>query len=693
MTGRWVRPADDTGASLVMALALVTFLGLVIGTLLSYTATSVRATKATDNRVARTYDADGALQTAINQVRNSDFNNDPGSACPNLLVPASDGSTTTVTCTAAAGSGGTSERVLINTTNTPKQGVLALGVNVGETGIAQQSASTFRVQGKILSNGSVTAGTGTVESANATVTVRGTCTGTVISRDALGKVVPNVCAATTAVVADPSYVAPTVGLTYRALPSCDATSTVEFLPGYYDDAVGLSAMMDGTGACAGKTFLFQSAAGGAGTYYFDFHNGEGGGLPAGPRVWTINDRTAEVVGGTPQGWVPDASVPAIPGSCVSPLRGTANNGVQFLFGGDSRIKLTAGAVELCGQYSLSAPPVAIYGAKAGADTITAPAALTTNGLGTNPTTGPAFSTPANIVTTNNVVSSAVVDSTAVLGGVTASVVVDGYVPLASAPIPAGSVLTTANLVVVHRENTVGATGKLQLLQVSVTPTRTGAPALVGVPQPTIYQDGALTTNHTDTLNLLPSLSAEVHANGFVGMKVRYDAGAAFLNKVTENLDSIQLTLKYKKPAVRGEKIVVPGSTANCVGLYPAGCPLLETDAGGDAVLAVQGTVYVPYATVNLRLSNAPGAVIRSGLIARAIQAQVTNAAAYPGPVVEVPSSSAGPIQLVVYFRALVTGKAVPVATAKVHFPAEDPTIPPPPGRRNINILSWTVRRN
>lgn len=679
------RGGGDAGASLVLALALTTFLGLVVGALLSYSGASVRAAKAADTRATATYDADGALKTAINQVRNSDFNNAPGAACPELPVPGSDGAALRVTCTAATGTGASSESVPITTANRPPGTVVALGTTSGETGIAQTGGNTFRVQGKVFSNGPIGTGTGSLESVDAAIRARGACTGTVVSRDAQGNPVPTVCSTTTGLPADPAYVRPTAGLTWQPLPTCDATSTVEFTPGYYDDAVGLSDMMDGTGPCAGKTFLFPPAATGAGIYYFDFHNGEGGGLPAGSRVWTINDRDAEVVGGTPQGWVRDSSTPSVPGSCVSPLAATTSNGVQFVFGGDSRVALKAGAVELCGQYSTTAPPVTVYGTKSGNDTVTTRTAVTDR-TGTNPGTGLTFANPSRIYAPDASAASAVLDATNTVAGVTASVLVKGFLPASA--VPPGSVLSSAKLVIVHRDN--NDTGsRLAALKVTVTPTRTGAAPLAGVPQPTVYSDGPTgTAFHTDTLDLLPALGPDVHENGYTGLQIRYDASTTLFNKVTEYVDSIRVTLTYRKPALRGQRIAVNGS-ANCVGKFPAGCDLIETEPG--ARLAVQGTIYAPYAAVDLRLSGVGAPVVRAGLVVRSLQLQFVPAAGYGGPLLDLPNTSSGPVPLEVYFRAYLGSKVV--ATARARFPAADPTATPTPGRRNVQVLSWTIRRS
>jgi Tfp pilus assembly protein PilX len=699
MTGRLRgRPDGDAGASLIIALAFMTFIGLVVGALLSYSGTSLRGTKATKAAMTQDYDVDSALQTAINQIRNSAYNNETGQTCTALSFPRAGGTAVTVNCAGTSGTGGTTAGVPITSANRPGQAVLTLGTNAGELGIAQSGTNILRIQGKVFSKGGINTGNATLKDVNAQVVAQGTCVGTVISSDAQGNVISNNCSAPANLIpADPAYAQPTSGLVYRPLPSCANTgSTVEFSPGYYDDAVGLSAMMGGTGTCSGKTFLFQAAAGGGlGVYYFDFHNGEGGGLPAGGHTWTIADQNAFVVGGTPRGWVPDVSAPVIPttfpGSCASPLTTTTSNGVEFVFGGDSRLYLGAGSVELCGQYSATIPPVAVYGAKTGADVLTGPVTAKTDGTGSNPGTGPAFATPANITENDTVTSNANVNVPASNPDVTASVLVKGFVPAPA--VPAGSILTGAVLNVVHREN--NATNKtMKSLGITVTPneSRAGATALTGIAQPTMDMVGPnSTTNHTDAINLLASaqLANEVHTYGLAGMQVRYDATVAAGNNVTEKIDSIQLVLSWKPPAVRGQQTTVNG-TASCVVAYPGGCPFLQTSLNNTA-LYVQGTTYAPYAALDINLTNSTAQVFRSGLIARALSIQLTASASFSGALIEVPDDSSVTVPLEVYLRAYVSGRLV--GTAQVRYSSADPTVPPTPGHRNVNVISWTVQRS
>lgn len=181
---------------------------------------------------------------------------------------------------------------------------------------------------------------------------------------------------------------------------------------------------------------------------------------------------------------------------------------------------------------------------------------------------------------------------------------------------------------------------------------------------------------------------EVHTYGFTGLRVRYDAGVAFPYRVVENLDAIRLQLTWKPPAVRGQQVPVNG-TGNCITRYPSGCDLLETATSGTAFYT-QGTLYAPLASVSIKLASAGSVIFRSGIVVRSLQAQVPTSAESPGPVIQVPNDSAGALPLDVYFRAYA-GSTV-VGTARVRYPATDPTATPVPGRRAVTVLSWTIRR-
>jgi hypothetical protein len=188
------------------------------------------------------------------------------------------------------------------------------------------------------------------------VTARGTCTGSVTSNPAKAC---NFGSTVDKRGDDPKYAAPTAPVTPKSVPACSGKNKlVEFSPGLYTDLNSLNKMMDGSG-CKDSIYWFHP-----GTYYFDF-SGE----------WLID--SGYLVGGTeaPGTKLVAGQVPAIPGSCWTPippsnlppggswLRQPAGGGVQFAFGGASRIHVGAAKVEICGTYATDSPPIAVYGLK------------------------------------------------------------------------------------------------------------------------------------------------------------------------------------------------------------------------------------------------------------------------------------------------------------------------------------------
>ncbi len=703
------RRGDDTGASLILALAFMIGIGLVSGGLLTYASTSFRAALAVQSRAKLSYDAEGALQAAIAQTTASSYDNAPGENCLSngfMTFTGPNGNTMAVSCAPGVDTGAASGRVPINDHNRPDAALLTLGTSGSEPGLDLGSNNILFVHGGVAVNSGITAGghpcagspqppTGNCSELyddSAQVLARGSCPGVSIFSTPAA-----VCNTHTA-YADPDYAAPATGtsaLVYRSVPpSCPAGAVVTFEPGYYDDGAALNQLFD---SCGARTFWFKP-----GTYFFDFHN-DGSGLWSGSsHDWAISNPGARVVGGTPSGWNPaGGGAPSIPGACLSPLDSTANGGVEFVFGGDSRLSITNAKVELCGRYSSDAPPIAVYGAKSGSDPAPSSATLVTDGSGTGYGHNITFAHPEYITDTGQTpVRAATAVITAPGGGrggrpaATASVVVTGFGP--PAQIPAGSVLTSATLLVSHRDENLSTGDSLNSLRVTETPDRSGASAhTVAVPT---YQDRNHSGYHADTIDLTSQLQDEVHSYGFTGMSLRYDASVAAGNSVTEYLDTLQLQLTYVLPAVRAE--------GGCVGAapYPSGgsCALVTT-RGAQTAFYVAGTTYVPRAALDIQLTNASGQVFRAGLIARTLRIQVTASSSYPGPVLDVPSNSSGPTPLQVFFTAytcpqgsscnpadLPNAPWQKVALAQAAF--TDPSGSPVPGSRTVHVGSWQLLR-
>jgi len=385
MTGRSrirQRVGDESGATLIVVLLLVTVVAMVVGATLSLTDTSIHTTLAVRSQAANAYGAQGAVDAAINALRTNTYNNDVTSSTypkcfgttdtlvlPNFY-PASTGgaaSSAAVTCSPDPTTGAAGPQVPIKDDQKPGNAILTTGTNPGETGLnvkALNNSIPFLVHGGIVSNSNIVVSNGTLKS-NTTVTAHTGCSGTIVATP------PAACAAGT--VPTPSYSADTSTVpTYQPVPPVSASScpgkVVTFQPGYYDDAKALNSLMNGQGSnpCKGSVWWFTK-----GTYYFDFHNSTNP-LISGSDLWNVAD--GQLVAGIPtdsSGTVlTKPNVPAtVPGACQSPINATKDegqHGVQFIFGGDSQLQVSGTAdAEICGSYQDHQPPIAVYGQQTG----------------------------------------------------------------------------------------------------------------------------------------------------------------------------------------------------------------------------------------------------------------------------------------------------------------------------------------
>jgi hypothetical protein len=356
------RERNEDGASLIIALLFVTTVSLVSTGVLTFADSSIRTTVVLRDQASDAYAADGAAKIAVNALRTSSppYTNATGQSCLTggaLLLPsfpsASAGSAY-VTCAPdpASGSGSAGP---INASNTPANALLALNAaSPDEAGIKVLSTTTgsdaFQTQGSAVSNSTIYTGTG-----SSAVTNRGTLTST---SSIVGKYGPRdpaanagcfgplsapvITCATATATPDPGYPPPVADQTVQRTSCAGNGKLVTLSPGLYTSATALS-------ACDNNTLWFKP-----GVYYFDF----GSTSP----TWTVN--AGSIVGGTPTATLSGAN-PAIPGSCVSPLTPTGpDTGVEFVFAGLSRLQIGGTAkVELCGQYSATSPPIAVYGLK------------------------------------------------------------------------------------------------------------------------------------------------------------------------------------------------------------------------------------------------------------------------------------------------------------------------------------------
>ncbi|MEU4394643.1 hypothetical protein [Kribbella sp. NPDC023855] len=687
------RARSEQGAALVLVMILVTVIALGLAALLTRADTGVRATVGLRDQAAATYTADGALQASINNLRNSTYNNSAGQNCfggSNTLQlnGFSGADSAAVSCEADP------KKVLIqcpslSQCNRPGNAILTLGKVSGEDGlnIRQNTGSTFRIRGNVFSNSNINVVNGTLNT-NASTWARTSCTGTIQSSP------PPSCnyGSTPNVLGDDPNYAPsaTEPPVHRDLPNCTTpNSVVTFLPGTYDDVVGLNDMMRGNSACKNSTWWFKP-----GVYYFDFRNNGVNSnplLPAGPNgnTWSVND--GYLVAGTPVNAagtvIASPTVPAsIPGSCDNPIKNASAVGVQFIFGGDSRFAIKAGQAEICGTYRVDRAPVAIYGLKSGTDTTTSwtgadalkLSSVTAAGLFTD-------ATAANLAASGDTPvafwTSAKKNDSTVLQ-------VQGFAPTGA--IPVGSVLTSAEVKVRHRHTDITAADSFD-----VSLTTGGGPALTGSAPGRLGSTILQTTSIPLDTARTGALARAVNAGTYSGSTIALTTNLQNDPKAdTEFIDSIQLELSFVPPAFRAAGGCVTSVPYTGGGEDGANCSLVTAVNNSGNQFYVQGTTYAPKAALDITLNNAAEQVFRFGVISRSLWVKETGSFSYTGVVIEVPDDSPGfvfSMYLSVYLcpkspTCGTTGS--PVLRAKVALVDSDPTTPQA-GARQVTILSWS----
>ncbi|MEV8514982.1 hypothetical protein [Dactylosporangium sp. NPDC051484] len=360
-----IKHTDDSGAALVLALVFITVVAVVIAAVLSFADTSIRTTLRLRDQAAEAAAVDGAAQIAINKLQQGTFDGTVGKCfgptldtldVPNFYQPPSGSAySAAVKCTKDESKSSASP-VVISAANKPGSAILTLGTTGDGLNIKVSGGGTIKVHGGIFSNSNITISQG-VLSTNTSVTARGNCTGSITS-DPARKC--NIGTAADPRGNDPNYPAPTTTPTPPSFPVCSGNNKViDFWPGLYTDLAKLNKMTDGS-SCKNSIYVFNP-----GTYYFNF-GGE----------WLID--SGYLIGGTPTTKPVGGTPPTIPGSCKSPIPpnpppsdGWTNAGVQFVFGGDSRIRVKAAQVEICGTYSKTSPPIAVYGLKTAVDSVPA----------------------------------------------------------------------------------------------------------------------------------------------------------------------------------------------------------------------------------------------------------------------------------------------------------------------------------
>lgn len=724
------RRRSDEGAILIIAIFVVAVVAVVTGAVLTRGDGSLRATVALRDVARSSYAADAAAQVAINGLRtgynvgNGEpnpwyYTNVAGTGCFGYdgsgssttpkntlvldgLIPKQAGETQSamsaaVVCEPEEATGAQGSAVPINSSNKPGYAIVALGDRTTKTGGNITAAQTLNVHGGVYANGNIS-GPVALDAGDAKAT--GSCSATTVVAPSTKRCSDSPPAA--AALNDPNYnheLGSTVPDLQQPPTSCTG-GVAEFAPGYYDSAQALNTAM---GLC--RVMWFKP-----GNYYFDFHdetcaNVCPDNLFAGTtNVWTI-PRGVDVLGGTPTnpttGAVlsrPPSPLPAnadglIPGNCQSPITNINAQGVQFVFGGNSRLFLdgngSSGArMELCATYHANRPPIELYGLKTGST----PTSAQANGLlpsGSVTTTQPQGTwTNATAAAVSADGGAEATWTTTGNGTKNGTITVPGFTPVQN--VPAGAILTGASLRVKHKDVANASTVTVQV---------TGAPAATG----TFNVPVRNTTSGVDTVNLatadptqFQALQKQVHDYGYSGARLVYAVKVTTNGNNTVTLDSLALDLTYYVPVLRGEQ-------GTCIETGTS-CPVLGTDPSGNNKINMylQGTTYVPYGHMSIVLSNFSAEVAKFGVVTRSVSFSVnTGNPRYTGPVFEIPDDSPGfgfertLVRLKVYLCPGVTSGCTPgggelALESRVELFDEGGT--PGPPYREVTVLNWSHTR-
>ena len=594
---------SEAGTSLILALAMVTLISVGLVAALGFATASLRTISVVRQQRTTVYAAENGVQTSIQALRY-----DPtagttavGTPCPSTSLAAVGAQPAASVACQVAQSYSTSGA------GTPKYAVLAVGSNASEPGI-NINAATFgplKVIGPIASNspanGSIRVSGGTLDMRGYTIDAKGSCTGSIT----VTTPADNRCASggTYADPAYPSQPLPDLGSPNPA-PVCTTNGGVlQFVPGYYTNTAALeNPTYPGNPSCQSGSLYFQP-----GVYYFDF-----GVDPSYPDpIWNVTQR---VVGGQYKGWNPNqpGSQPQQPNpgnsesvACKTEADG-ATDGVQFVFGGESQMNVTASGatMELCPDPAPTGTKqqIAIYGQTTGdaigaeltqVPTTTAtqtPSNSWTNPLNTSPI-GPSGTTIDGKFAYD-----------AIASGATDSLSLNGYaapIPL----IPAGANVS-AVVNIAHSESLASSSSNVSSLTAHIGSPYSGCSVTV----PAHTTSTSTVSLVTDTISIpMSSACTAALSNKF---SVVYTSVATRYRTFRENLDGIDIVVSYTMPAARAESgctIVI-----NSCAVVDVGGP------AGQAKFVSWGTIYVPLGRVNADVNGASVVNFRRGLIARAV---------------------------------------------------------------------------
>jgi hypothetical protein len=575
---RTTETRNEEGSILVMALVVLSVIGLVVGVALNYANSSLRATnKVYKPERTKLYDAESAVQTAIQYVnQNPIAGAQPVSGvetCPTsaLTYPGASGNITVNVCPQAGS---------FVPRGRPQAVLLTLAPLGGPAGLSKQGGSSGQllVQGDAWINSSVANnGTGGMTFSNGRLFARGTC------QEPITVVAPGTkncnlgSAPSPSISQDPNY-QPAIS----SLPAaghavgCDAVHHVLTLaPGTYDGTL-LGSLTNACSTTGGIVLAPGSTDAPAdSTYYFHDLTLPGGRVVAGTAVasW-LNNPTDDTTFGS---------------RCDE-----AQRGVQLVLGANATMDEGPGdQFEACGFNSSQVgqdpnaghPRMVLYGLKnsiggTSAQSGTATFAANTASNGTAPIQ---FTRSAGYPSDGSTATATLPDASTTQ---TSSIVNTNFT--STDTIPAGATISSVVLRIPHDES-IG--------QVSPSVTWTGGGCTAGTSN--IAPRNVATPVPTDDVALACTNPAAA------GLTATYSVTTPKNKPATAVLGRMQLIVNWTIPANPG----AGGPVCTTVG-----CQVLRTHGSGGNI-HFAGTVYMPTGALDMQVSNQSVAAVTDSVVA------------------------------------------------------------------------------
>ena len=647
---------DDAGSTLVIALVFMTVFGLLLAVVMGFIDASFRATLAVRDQTNAMYAGDAAIDAAIQYYRSQLRDGRVNRPCP-TYGPISFGTEpdiyeVMVECDGMLTSGDTFIPDFDETV--PEHSILTLSTDPTIPGIyVEPTDKRVKIRGDVWSRSTIEIKTGEefleVEGA---VTAATGCVGDTADRI----IATTLTCITSTVAADPNYPMSTTTVPGppESMPSCPAADSVlKFYPGTYTSAAALNALTAAPTCGSGKIYWFQP-----GIYYFDFQE------PENAAVWNIShpsangamDGISDYVAGTPRAtdWNPalptsPTNRPVFGRSCLTendflpPADPPSDTGVQFIFGGVSRMHITSsGEFEMCAQPSprTGAPQqqIAIFGVT---QTTGAPG-LPVNPPDRDPET--ALSLPSTTQTVFiNPLDGRVIDSkdaeaklTSVLRN--ASIALGSFCP-GCPPIPADATISSAKLRINHSDQfqTGGGPNPNRVAQVTATVSWNSSSIVItdgGTSLPCPAQRICRDSNEHEELIDLKALGfdspAEINGGVSATFEGRWQANEPYLR-----LNGMRLEIVYTPPSTGFQQ-----QTGTMVALNNNSFPFFQTSLP-KTTIAIHGTVYAPLSGVDLFLVNRADEALKRGAIVRYIKLKATAGLISDEPPISLPEGSRG----------------------------------------------------